>query len=225
MAAAIAAYRVWDLPTRLSHWALVILLLVQLASGLFGLLSMQIHLWCGYALLSVLLFRILWGIFGSDSARFSRFLRGPGAFFSYLRGLSEPRPGYWPGHNPAGGWSVLVLLGLTLVQSLTGLFASQYGGVSGPLAGQVDRELARSLNELHEWLYWLLLLWILVHIGVALYHLLHKRENLITAIFGHGRLQLRSDPGLGFAGAVRAWLLLAVSAASVAALVLGSTGL
>ncbi len=220
MAAEVAGYRVWDLPTRISHWALVILLLVQFASGLFGLLSMQVHLWCGYTLFAVLIFRILWGFFGSDSARFSRFVRGPGAFLAHLRGLSEPRPGYWPGHNPAGAWSVLILLSLTLAQSLTGLFAREYGGVAGPLADRVGRELASDFNELHQWLYWLLLLWILVHIGAALYHLLYKRENLITPIFAHGRLPLPSDPGLGFAGAVRAWLLLAVSIALVAAFVL-----
>lgn len=211
---------VWDRPTRLSHWALAVLLPVQFVTGLTGLLPKIVHLWCGYVLLTVLLFRLLWGLFGSDSARFARFLRGPKATFAYLRQLPEPRPSYWPGHNPIGAWSVLILLGLTLAQSLSGLFARQYRGIAGPLADTVSRDLARALSDPHDWLYWLLLLWILVHIGAALYHLRHKRENLIRPIFGDGRLPLPNEPDLHFAGMGRAWLLLAVSAALVAAIVL-----
>lgn len=214
-----AGFRVWDLPTRLSHWALVVLLLIQFASGLFGLLSMQVHLWGGYALLVVLLFRVLWGLCGSDSARFTHFLRGPRTTLGYLRRLPEPGPAYWPGHNPVGAWSILLLLGLSLAQSFTGLFAREYGGVAGALADRAGRELSRNMNELHQWLYWLLLLWILIHVGAALFHLLHKRENLIVPIFSHGRLPLPADPGLRFAGAVRAWLLMAISLAVVGAII------
>lgn len=215
-----APVRVWDLPVRLSHWAMLILLLVQFGTGLFGLFDMRVHLWAGYALLTVLVFRILWGLFGSDSARFSRFIRGPRATLAYLRDLAEPRPAHWPGHNPVGAWSVLVLLALTLAQSVTGLFAREYGGVAGPLADRVGRQLGRSLSDPHAWLYWLMLLWILVHVGAAFYHLLYKRENRIGPIFGNGRLPLYRDPGLRFAGVGRAWLLLAVSIAAVAVIVL-----
>lgn len=216
----LARHRVWDLPTRLSHWALVVLLLLQFGTGLFGLGSMQWHLWGGYALLVVLLFRILWGLFGSESARFSQFLRGPAVSLAYLRRLPEAAPSFWPGHNPIGAWSVLLLLGLTLAQSLTGLFAREYGGVAGPLVAHVSRETAQRMHEWHESLYWLLLLWILVHVGAALFHLLHKRENLIAPIFGNGRLPLPQAPPLRFASAARAWLLLAISITAVAALVL-----
>src|SRR5690606_8782207 len=115
-------YPVWDLPTRLSHWAIALLVLAQFGSGLFGILPMDSHLWCGYALLVALLFRILWGFVGSRSARFSHFLRGPGAVAAYARTLFSPQPSRWPGHNPLGGWSIVLMLALALAQCVTGLF-------------------------------------------------------------------------------------------------------
>src|SRR5690606_30899698 len=84
-------FPVWDLPTRLSHWAIAVLVLVQFGSGLFEVLPMAWHLWCGYALLVALLFRVLWGFVGSPSARFGRFLHGPSALADYARRLFEPK--------------------------------------------------------------------------------------------------------------------------------------
>lgn len=208
-------YRVWDLPTRLSHWAIAVLVVTQFASGLFGLLPMRWHLWCGYALLVVLLFRIVWGFVGSQSARFGQFLRGPGAVASHARTLLDPRPSRWPGHNPLGGWSILLMLSLMLTQSLTGLFTESMD-LAGPLAASVDRATARAAEDWHGLLYWPLLLLVLVHIAAGLFHLLYKRENLIAPIFGDGRLELERDPALGFAGVVRALVVLAIAIGVVA---------
>jgi cytochrome b len=210
-------YRVWDLPSRLSHWAIVILVFIQFASGLVELLPMSIHLWCGYALIVVLLFRILWGFFGSDSARFSRFLRGPSAVLRYARTLGSATPSHWPGHNPVGGWSVVLLLGLTLVQSISGLFAEKVGEITGPLVNRVARDTAHAFEELHESLYWFLMIVIVLHVTAALYYRLHKQENLIGPMFGDGRLPLRLDPAIRFAGPTRALALLALSVIAVVA--------
>jgi cytochrome b len=213
-------YPVWDLPTRLSHWAIALLVLAQFGSGLFGILPMDSHLWCGYALLVALLFRIMWGFVGSRSARFSHFLRGPGAVAAYARTLFSPQPSRWPGHNPLGGWSIVLMLALALAQCVTGLFTGAID-LSGPLAERVARSTARAAGDWHELLYWPLLLLVLLHISAALFHLLHKGENLVKPIFGHGRLALERDPGLAFAGPLRALLVLAIALGVVAAVVVG----
>lgn len=212
-------YRVWDLPSRLSHWAMAVLLVAQIGSGQYGLLPMSVHVWMGYALLAVVLFRVLWGVVGSESARFAHFLSGPGAVLRYLRGLPQARPSYWAGHNPVGGWSIVLMLALMLAQAGTGLFADDRGEVRGPLAERVAPETARMLTQIHEILHWPLLVIVLAHVAASIYYRVHKRENRIGAIFGDGRLELQADPALRFAGPVRALVVLAISGAIVAAIV------
>lgn len=203
-------YRVWDLPTRLSHWAIAVLVPAQFGSGLLEVLPMGWHLWCGYALLVALLFRVLWGFVGSPSARFGSFLRGPSAMLEYSRQLFEPKPSRWAGHNPLGGWSIVLMLAFALAQSVTGLFSESID-LAGPLVASVDRATARAAEDWHGWLYWPLLLLVVLHVAAAFFHLAYKRENLIAPIFGDGRLELERDPALGFAGATRALVVLAIA--------------
>ena len=204
-------YPVWDWPTRLCHWGLVIGLFAQFASGLFGWLPMASHLWLGYALLVVVLFRLIWGFVGSDSARFRRFLQGPAAVAAYLRSLGSNKPTRWPGHNPLGGWSSVALLTLTLLQSITGLFSSRRGEVDGPLMHLVSRDAALWLDDLHGMLHWPLLLLVLLHIAAGFWYLLRKREDRIGPIFSDGRMVLNADPQLRAVGIRRALLVLAVA--------------
>ncbi|MCK9489631.1 MAG: cytochrome b/b6 domain-containing protein [Xanthomonadales bacterium] len=211
-------YKVWDLPTRLCHWALVLLLMAQWASGQFGLLPISSHLWLGYALLVVIVFRILWGFVGSDSARFSHFLRGPAAVRAYLGRLGSDQPTRWPGHNPVGGWSTVLLLALALVQAVTGLFAERWGVLAGPLVETVSRGTVRSLTDLHGLLHWLLMVVVLAHIAAAVWYRWHKGEDRIGPIFGRGRIDLPDAPVLRFAGTLRALVVLALSLALVAAI-------
>ena len=114
----------WDLPTRIFHWALVLLIIDAWVSYSFGDVLMRWHMWNGYALLTLVLFRLMWGIWGSNTARFSGFVASPLRVVRYLRALARGEDEHYLGHNPAGGWSVLVLLGLILVQGVCGLFAS-----------------------------------------------------------------------------------------------------
>jgi cytochrome b len=105
-----APVRIWDAPIRLFHWALVILVGCAWLTQEFG--RMELHFLCGYSILTLLLFRLAWGFAGSDTARFSRFLKSPFAALRHLANLHRREPDTEIGHNAAGGWMVLLMLGL-----------------------------------------------------------------------------------------------------------------
>src|SRR5689334_4691000 len=115
--------RVWDAPVRLFHWALAILVVFSYVTGKLGHSWMSWHLKSGYAILALLLFRLAWGFAGSATARFPRFVRSPAIALEYGRGLLRGTPARVTGHNPLGGWMVLALLAILLLQAATGLFA------------------------------------------------------------------------------------------------------
>lgn len=208
------SYPVWDLPVRISHWLIALLFVWQFLSGHFGWYPAA-HLWTGYALLAVIGFRLQWGLFGSDSARWL-------ALFSRLRdlpaGLAElPRrsPGYAAGHNPVGALSVLLMVALLLTQSVSGLFFESWGEVRGPLAERVGRDTALWLTDLHGLLRWPTAVVVAIHIAAGFHHWLWKGENRLGAIFVHGRLALPADPRLRRAGTVAAIVAAAASLAVV----------
>ena len=180
--------RVWDLPVRLFHWALVILIATSYFSGRAGGDWMKLHFWSGYAILTLLLFRIVWGFVGSTTARFSNFVKGPSAAFRHiaeLAGADRPREA---GHNPLGGAMVVVLIFAVLAQVLAGLFAADtdMGTVNGPLADLIADKWVDKLTAFHKsWVNALLIL-IGLHVLAAILYLVWKRQNLIGAmIHGH----------------------------------------
>ena len=164
---------IWDLPTRLFHWLLV---------GLIGLSWWSaeyhfddIHIWSGIAVLSLLIFRILWGFFGSSTARFASFVNGPKAVFGYLQGT-------WRGigHNPLGALSVIALLGMVGIQVGLGLFASDEDGImQGPLARLIGFDAQETVTELHEDLFNVLLALAALHVAAILFYRL-RGKNLVT---------------------------------------------
>jgi cytochrome b len=178
------AIRVWDWPVRLTHWLFVACITVSWWSAEEH--EMQWHRYSGYALLGLLIFRIYWGFAGSSSARFSQFLRGPGKVIAYLRKREEHRDA---GHNPLGGWSVLAMLSLMLAQVLIGLFVSDVDGLeSGPLSHLVSFSTSRTLAEIHEIVFNVILTLAGLHIAAIVFYLLVKRDNLIVAMLtGHRR--------------------------------------
>jgi len=211
--------RVWDLPTRLFHWALVLLIAFAWISA--EQRWMQWHRLGGYALLALLLFRIAWGFAGSSTARFAQFLRGPRALRAYLR-RELPAP---PGHNPLGGWNVLAMLTLLLLQVLLGLFAVDIDGLdSGPLSRWIGFDAGRQAAELHGLVFNGLLGLIALHLAALLYHRLRKGERLVAAMLSGEREWTGDAPGLRFVSPGRALLLLALSAAAVSLLVLLPAG-
>ena len=168
----------WDLPTRLVHWALVLLILFSWWSAEEH--HMEWHRTSGYAILGLLVFRLVWGLVGSSSARFADFVRGPATVLAYARGRA--RAGL--GHNPLGGWSVVALLALLVVQVGLGLFAVDTDGLeSGPLSHWVSFEAGREAAELHESNFRLLQVLIGLHIAAVLFYLFVRRDNLIAAMF------------------------------------------
>jgi cytochrome b len=207
-----ASARIWDLPTRLSHWAIASLFLFQFLTGRYDLLAPAAHLWAGYLLIAALLFRLQWGLVGPEPSRFSHFIAGPGAVWRYLRGMWTRKPSHWPGHNPLGGWSSALMLALLTIQAVTGLFIETWADLRGPLAERVTRDTAILMADIHAVVQWPLLALILLHVLAALLYLAVKREDRIGPIFVSGRLAVEpGTPDIAPASAWRAWLVLAVS--------------
>lgn len=170
--------RVWDWPVRLTHWLFVFCLALSWWSA--EQRAMDWHRYSGYALLGLLIFRIYWGFAGSSSARFASFMRGPRDVIAYLRGTREQRTA---GHNPLGGWSVAAMLTLMLAQVLIGLFVSDVDGLeSGPLSHLVSFDASRTLAEVHEVVFNVILGWVALHIAAILFYLFARRDNLIGAM-------------------------------------------
>jgi cytochrome b len=178
---------VWDVPTRLFHWGIVILLGFSWWSAEND--RMEWHYKSGLTVCALVLFRLLWGLAGSSTARFAGFVKGPGAVWRYVRSPVGKNEGAAPGHNPLGGWSVLVLLGLLTLQVASGLFAVDLDGLeSGPLSYLVDFERGRIAAEIHEVSFNLLLAAAALHVIAVLFYLVARRRNLIRAmIVGYER--------------------------------------
>jgi len=172
--------RVWDVPTRLVHWSMVLGVGVSWWTGETG--RLEWHRWSGYLLLGLVLFRLYWGLFGSATARFSTFVRGPRAVWNYLHGR-------WvagPGHNPLGALSVLALLVLLAAQVVLGLFAIDVDGIeSGPLSAYVSFKAGRIAAEWHGAVFKVLQWLIALHIVAIAWYRLARREKLLGAML-HG---------------------------------------
>jgi cytochrome b len=173
--------RVWDVPTRLVHWLMAVLVTFSWWTAETG--RMAWHQYSGYSLLALVCFRIYWGFFGSSTARFRRFVRGPGVVVSYLQG----RWAALPGHNPLGALSVLALLVLLATQIALGLFAVDVDGIeSGPLSMFVSFEAGRVAAKWHHRLFDALTWLIGLHVAAVLFYVFVKKENLIGAML-HGK--------------------------------------
>jgi len=188
--------KVWDIAVRVSHWSLVRLFPIAYLTG--EIEAETLHAWAGYAILGLILFRILWGIVGTKHARFTDFVFGWSTTLAYARSLVTLRPKHYLGHNPLGGWMVVALLATLLLLSWSGL--ELYAGKGkGPLSGTAaltllepahahddDRERKddhESLwEDVHEFLAHLSLLLVVLHIGGVLLSSLLHRENLVRAM-------------------------------------------
>lgn len=182
---------VWDLPTRLFHWLLAGLIAFSWWSVTYH--HTDWHIWSGIAILTLLIFRLLWGFVGSSTARFRSFVRGPASVFAYLRD-----PGSWryAGHTPLGALSVLALLLLTAAQVGLGLIAEDDDGIyAGPLARLVSIDTSDKAREIHETLFWVLLGFIALHVAAILYYRLVQHKPLVKAmITGRGKLERGVEP-------------------------------
>ncbi|HVC61516.1 MAG TPA: cytochrome b/b6 domain-containing protein [Acetobacteraceae bacterium] len=168
---------VWDLPTRLFHWLAVAL--VAAAYATWRLNWMDWHALAGDALLALLLFRLAWGFVGSDTARFARFLASPRAAAHHLARLFRREPDTQVGHNPAGGWMVLLMLVLLLGQTLTGIVVNNDVADAGPLTDIMPAPIANLVTDLHDLLWDALLAAIALHVAAIVIYALAKGHHLL----------------------------------------------
>ena len=220
---ATVAIGVWDLPTRLFHWLLVLLVAVNLYTGnVGGVAEMDLHMLSGYAILTLVLFRFAWGFVGSRHARFASFIRGPRAVLVYARDLFSGDHPPALGHNPMGGWSVAAMLTSLLVQAATGLFADDEILTKGPLAGTVSKATRRLMTGIHDTNAYVLYALIALHLAAVGYYLVVRRENLVRPMLtGVKRLPVTEGEAVGAAAEQRfvnpllAALLLSLAAVAV----------
>lgn len=170
--------RVWDLPTRIFHWALAAAVLGSLTTGLIGGDAMAWHFRFGYSVLCLLLFRIVWGVVGGKWSRFSSFIYSPATALRYLKG--QRRPEHAIGHSPLGAGSVLALLGFLLLQVGTGLVSDDEIASAGPLSKFVSSAVSSKATFYHANIGKLLLVSLIVlHMAAILFYFLKKGENLV----------------------------------------------
>jgi cytochrome b len=213
--ARVVRVRVWDAPTRLVHWTFVLLVATSWWTAEND--ALEWHRYSGYALLGLLLFRVYWGFAGSSTARFSDFVKGPGAVWAYLKTLRSQAGATFIGHNPLGGWSVLLLLATMIAQVALGLFAVDVDGIeSGPLSHLVSFDTGRACAQVHENLFNVLLTLIALHVLAVVFYLLYKRQNLIAPmISGSREVQVVQAPEIRSVSPLR--LILGILAAALLA--------
>ncbi|AGT07477.1 cytochrome b/b6 domain-containing protein [Paracoccus aminophilus] len=172
--------RLWDPLLRGFHWLLAFFVIAAWCLGQFGPLKMTLHFWCGYVVIGLLAFRLIWGFLGPKPARFSTFLRGPGTVLTYARGFLAREPSHWPGHNPLGALSVIAMLAALIAQVTTGLISDPDDYINvGPLASYVSSATRSKAVGLHELGGSVILVLVLLHLAVILYYCFWKREDLV----------------------------------------------
>ncbi len=173
--------RVWDLPTRLFHWSLVVAVVGLIVTGSLGGNWMEWHLRLGYAAMTLLLFRLAWGLLGGHWSRFGNFLYSPITVWRYLKGRGAPELNV--GHNPLGALSVFTMLTVLIAQVTSGLFSDDEIAFFGPLTRWVNLETVQLSTEYHTEIGKpLLILLVALHLLALLYHRLFKGERLVRAM-------------------------------------------
>ena len=210
--------KVWDLPTRLFHWVLVALVAGSFITGNIGGNLMPYHKWFGYGILTLILFRVVWGFVGGSQSRFAAFLHGPGTVVSYaiqlIKGTSKP----FLGHNPLGGWSIVAMLLVLLIQVGTGLFANDDILFEGPLYPLVSKDASDWLTGVHRVNRIVLAVLLSIHLFAVFYHLVFKKENLLKPmITGIKHWQGQADASTGN---LRLAIIIAVLSAAVVFLII-----
>lgn len=170
--------RVWDLPTRIFHWLLLACIVGLAITGYTGGNAMVWHARLGYAVLTLLLFRVIWGLVGGRWSRFISFIYSPTSVVNYLRGRAHPD--HLVGHNPLGAGSVFAMLLFLLAQVGTGLISDDEIAFTGPLNRFVDTANGLLATWYHKRVgQWILLGLIVLHVAAVLFYLWRKKENLI----------------------------------------------
>lgn len=205
--------RLWDLPTRLFHWLLVLCVLAAVVSGQLGGSLIDWHGRIGLLIVGLLAFRLVWGIVGSTYARFRQFVPTPARIKAYLRGEWRGE-----GHNPLGALAVLGLLGLLIAQVLTGLFSNDDIAFVGPLFDLVSKNLSNRLTGIHHLLSNLLIALVVLHVAAIAFYARVKKQSLVKPMITGWK------EGEGESASGGGWLALIVALAFAGAAVYGASG-
>lgn len=200
--------KLWDLPTRLFHWTLVGLVVACWWTST-GDGDIDWHMRCGYAVLVLLLFRLVWGMLGSTTARFASFVASPRTVFGYFTTMRDSNAPSHIGHNPAGGWMVLAILVMLLAISFTGLFANDDILSEGLLAPYVSKATSDLATAWHEHGFHALLALVGLHVAAIAFYLLVKNENLVRPMLT-GNKQLPQGVDIPVLHMRSSWLALTI---------------
>ena len=206
--------RIWDLPTRLFHGLLALTVTGVLVTGWTGVMDWHFRL--GYAVLALLLFRLVWGFVGGRWSRFAALVHGPRSIEAYLRGRAHPD--HLVGHNPLGALSVFAMLAILALQVATGLVADDAITYAGPLAHTVSGAMSSLATAWHaEWGKWVVLALIVLHLAAVLYHAVVRRHTLVAPMITGDKLFPSTTPVTPSRdGAGSRWLALVLFAGCVA---------
>jgi cytochrome b len=174
---------VWDVFVRVFHWSLVLLFAFSAITGKVGGGWIKWHMYSGYAILALVLFRIVWGFVGGEYARFVSFVASPVAAFRYGLGMLKRGSQHVISHNPLGGWMVVAMLLVLGLQAGLGMISDDEIATTGPLTRYVSQETALSAMSWHRRIGDFLLIMVAIHIVAVLFHVLVKKEGLIRAMF------------------------------------------
>lgn len=183
--------RIWDLPTRLFHGLLAVTVAGVLATGWTGVMDWHFRL--GYAVLALLLFRLVWGFMGGHWSRFAAFVHGPRSVAAYLRG--QAHPDHLIGHNPLGSLSVFAMLAVLALQVATGLVADDAITYAGPLAHTVSGAMSSLATGWHAGQgKWVVVALIALHLAALLYHGMVRRQRLVASMITGDKVLSRATP-------------------------------
>jgi len=216
--AAAPTVRVWDGPTRLFHWSLVVLVALAYVTRKVSP-DLTWHMRIGYAILILVTFRILWGFVGSSTSRFGAFAYAPWTALRYGIDFVLRRPRHFLGHNPLGGTVVFVILGLVAAQGILGLFSyDDHDAIDGgPLAGRVAESTVALLTKWHIWLFDIFLIVIAAHVFATFAYAVWKREDLVRPMVtgSKRRAHFEDQPEARIASPLLALLCLILAVAIV----------
>ena len=198
--------RVWDLPVRLFHWLLVLLIIVMFVTGKLGGNWLEWHKRAGFFVLGLIIFRIIWGFAGSHHSRFVNFLRGPKAVIAYLKSATHKNSAQHVGHNPLGALSIVTMLGVLLLQAVMGLFANDDLMLEGPFAQLVSKAVSDQMTTLHKLNSTVILVLTAVHLAAVAVAFFYKKENLVTPMIT-GNKMLSANAATPSRPAWLAWVI------------------
>lgn len=185
---------IWDIPTRLFHWLLVASLIAQYVTVEWMDNAVQWHFYIGYFTLGLIAFRLIWGVIGPKYARFSHFVTGPVPVVNYVKTLLSKAPALTAGHNPLGGWFVVIMLVLVAIQGISGLFMTDDVFLDGPYRQMADSDMLEVMNWLHHVAFDTLIYAIALHVGAIIFYTFYKKRPLVPAMI-HGK-QYTSDSSI-----------------------------